>query len=275
MAFNDASDPLITRKAIPGDAPALTALWQEVFGDPEEYIEGFLRLLPGAGFGVVAEYGGEMAAMAYVLTGLGIEGKKCGYIYAVGTLPKFRGRGCGAAVTKAARDYALESGCEIIATQPSEPSLYGWYEELIEVTPAAFASPCVIMRGDGQGAKSEPVALTAREYNVRREYLLQKTPHVVFSDSFMELEAHLCRTFGGNLYAVDQWIAAAYPEDNIIKIKEVLCDEESFSQVVQSLIFITGSKAAIAVLPEGETPFMAAAPEYEVPDGIRWGFSLD
>ena len=48
------TEPAI-REVRPEDAPALTALWAQTFGDSEALIRCFFRLLPGMGGGVTAE----------------------------------------------------------------------------------------------------------------------------------------------------------------------------------------------------------------------------
>ena len=89
------------REIRPVDHAALVALWHGVFGDPEDYVETFLRYLPEMGGGVAAFEEGRPLGAAYMITALrlreGENSRRCGYLYAVAVKPEARGRGVGSA----------------------------------------------------------------------------------------------------------------------------------------------------------------------------------
>lgn len=53
-----------------GDVPELARLWREVFGDDEDFISEFFRLLWRPEYCRVAEAEGKLAAMGFCLPGL-------------------------------------------------------------------------------------------------------------------------------------------------------------------------------------------------------------
>lgn len=68
-----------------GDVPELTRLWREVFGDDEDFISEFFRLLWRPEYCRVAEAEGKLAAMGFCLPGPVANGLSCAYIYAMAT----------------------------------------------------------------------------------------------------------------------------------------------------------------------------------------------
>lgn len=121
--------------AVPEDFPALSRLWQAVFGDGGDFIGRFFDLLwtPGCCRAVIED--GEAAAMGFCLRGARAAGYSCGYIYAMATLPERRGGGLAAAIGRALIEDAYSDGVDIISTLPAERSLNAWYESRLGMTP--------------------------------------------------------------------------------------------------------------------------------------------
>ena len=84
---------LSARSAVPADFPALARLWDEVFGDGEDFTSEFFARLWTPGCCRAVFEGGEAAAMGFCLRGPRAAGHGCGYIYAMATRPEYRGRG--------------------------------------------------------------------------------------------------------------------------------------------------------------------------------------
>ena len=83
----------VLRESLPQDSEQLKELWCDVFGDPPELVDAFLSLLPGMGCGCVAERDGRILGAAYLIHGFTLvqPGEKtlhCGYLYAVGSVPR-------------------------------------------------------------------------------------------------------------------------------------------------------------------------------------------
>ncbi len=156
------------RLSRPEDENALRSLWRAVFGDPEAFIDAFFREVYFPGMASVAEDDGRIVSAAYR-----VPFGPYAYIYAVGTLPAFRGRGLGRAVTLAAADGAPAY------LLPADPGLRTWYERSMGARPAGLLYPAEL--------PSERSLISAEEYASRREELLAGVPHAVYSPGLLRL----------------------------------------------------------------------------------------
>ena len=120
---------MIIRRFEDRDCPQLIALWQTVFGDSEAFVCDFLDYIVFPGRGFVAEIEGMIAAAAYIIDGINVSGTPHPYIYAVSTLPEFRGRGYGEAVSRACAELISAEGGKA-ALHPAEESLFAWYGKM-------------------------------------------------------------------------------------------------------------------------------------------------
>lgn len=117
------------------DFPALSRLWAEVFGDSNDFTAEFFRSVWTPGCCVAAFNGEDLAAMGYCLTGPTARGYRCGYIYAMATLPEYREQGLAAKIGRALIANAFDNGIDIVATLPAEESLNAWYETKLGMAP--------------------------------------------------------------------------------------------------------------------------------------------
>lgn len=263
------------RKYAPGDIPAMKALWADVFGDSREFIDGFFRLLPGAGWGVAAVCGGELAAMAYVLSGISVNGNKCAYIYAVATREEFRGLGLGAGAVRKCAELAREEGCAVVCTSPADLPLYGWYGRVLGTAAAAYTSELRLEAGKSAEPAAAAADVSYAEYNRLRETLLSGTPHAVFSDGFAAIEEMLCRAYGGGLCKIGGGIAACYVEDGVLCVRELLCRDGELRSCAAGLMARFGCASAAVRVAGRAQPLIAAAPAAALPEGFVWGLALD
>ncbi len=100
-------------------------LWQEAFGDSEEYIEFFHSNHDSCVCLMLTE-GDELTSALYL-----IDGELCGnkgyYLFAAATFRKFRGKGCMASLLRKAESFAKENGKSFIALVPAEGTLFDYY----------------------------------------------------------------------------------------------------------------------------------------------------
>lgn len=264
------------RELRPEDVPALTALWADSFGDGEALIRTFFRLLPGMGGGITAEAEGRIAGMAFLIDDLQLvltDGReaRCGYLYAVAVDPAFRGRGLGAALSRAAFALGREGGAEILCTEPADEGLFGWYEKILGVS-------CALRRRCERipAAHGAPVRHDAEHYRERRETLLAGLPHLRPGFTALNFAWHLCAENGGGLYAVGDGIAAAYAEDGRAVIRELLAPAGADRRALAASL-AAHLRAPEALLytadPAGE-PYLSAAPG-SLPADTVWGLSFD
>ncbi|MBR5343476.1 MAG: GNAT family N-acetyltransferase [Oscillospiraceae bacterium] len=263
---------MTVREITPDDKPELVELWTRVFGDPECYVEAFFRLLPEIGSGVAAFEDGELCGAAYVITaGELVEGgktRRCGYLYAVAVEPEARGCGIGGALSRAAAELGRSRGAELICTRPAEPGLFAWYERELGLR-------CALLR-ERRELDSRPglmpAPLDAAEYGRRREALLRDRPHLRLPEAALLLEEANCVSFGGGLYALGNGIAAAYINDGVTEIRELLGASEEEAAALGAAL---GTERVRLWLPAAQgDPYLAFAPADLPPDTV-WNLAFD
>ena len=185
-----------------GDVPALSFLWQDVFGDPLSFTAEFYALLPNMGSAVVAEKDGKLVGAAHVIDGLELVGRRkkavtAGYIYAVMVAAEYRSLGIGKALTTEIAALAKKRGAGLLCILPADAPLYGWYHRLL-------GFECVLHRKEfevGCAARAQVTELDAAQYMQRREQLLQGKNYLRPTIPTMEFQRRFCKFFGGGLYA--------------------------------------------------------------------------
>jgi len=210
------------REIRPEDHPALAALWQSVFRDPGVCAEEFLRFLPEMGSGAAAFEDSRVLGAAYMVTALhlheGGKSRRCGYLYAVAVEPDARGRGLGAALSRAAAELGRARGAELICTWPAEPGLYPWYERVLGARCALYRTQHTLDSAPGPSVRPlDPAA-----YGPRREALLAGRPHLFCEPAALSFEAVNLAIYGGGLYAVGEGLAAAFVNGDVTEVVELL-----------------------------------------------------
>ena len=173
----------IVRPARAGDEAGLKRLWKTVFDDTDELIDAFFRELFRSGSAHLVEEDGEIVSAAHVVPFRGAR-----YIYAVATLPAYRGKGYGEAVVLAA------VGNESAYLLPASDSLRAWYKKM-----GAEDLPGKPLYAPGKAVRP----ISAEEYNARREALLAGKPHAGYTPELM----HYFSAFG-SFYAGERGICA-------------------------------------------------------------------
>lgn len=270
---------IITREYSSDDIPALTELWVRVFGDTEEFVSGFFRMLPDFGSCVLMECEGRIIAEASVITGFELQLAKggapeCGYIYAVAVDEAFRGRGLGKELVKAAVGLAREREAYIICTLPANAELYGFYAD------AAGLAPALCRESYELPAKSVQMTmkLSATEYTFYREDMLRGRTFLRPSFFTMDFQRFLCESSGGGLFAAMNGICTAVVDaesstcicHEIIAATKADCDE-----IAASVAAGLGCRRAKYYLPSltGES-FISAAPG-RIPADAVWNLAFE
>lgn len=270
------TEPLIREYSLT-DIPALSRLWMKTFGDSEEFVNGFFRLLPDMGSCVVIECSGEIIAEASVITGLELAdpsgiSKVCGYIYALAVDKRFRSRGFGAMLCEAAADLAQKRGAQIVCTFPASKSLYKFYNKTLGFTCALYRSSVELAASDTETV----MRLSATEYAMYRESMLRGKTYLrpsFFTMSFLEF---LCSSSGGGLFASLSGICTATVENNVCVVHEIIAPDQCARHAsVASVAGFLGCSKAQYYLPSsvGE-PFISAVPG-SVPSDAVWNLAFE
>lgn len=267
----------LLREYRPGDRAALTALWRQVFGDPESVVAAFFDALPGLGVGAVAVNEGRPVAAAYVLDALSLvdaagRQRRCGYLYAVAVDPEHRHQGLGAKLSRKAADMALNRGAEFICTLPAEPSLYAWYEEILGLHCALHRQQFTVTARPCWPAER----LCPEDYLVRREALLAGLPHLCPAPAVIAFAGQFFSLFGGGLYACGGGLCATYVDDDRVLIRELIAPEGVAEEdVAAALCAALGCREGQYVLPTADGEPYLSAPAGLLPPDCVWNLSFD
>jgi ribosomal protein S18 acetylase RimI-like enzyme len=239
------------------DAEALKAIWKTVFGDADEDIDVFFRryFTPAL---TAALYDGERPVSAGYALPVGTlaapDGtrRSCAMIYAIGTLPDYRGRGFGEAVTEAAARLAETAGYGAVVLYPASDTLFEYYQRRTRFRIGFYAYEAFLSHSelDAAGAPYQVRPVLAEEYRALRTRLLSGRAYIDMDENGLSHQQQLCASFGGGLYEIrdhGRQTACAIAErqaDGSVWIKELLADGGC------SAAAATGSLAAI--LPSEE-----------------------
>lgn len=265
------------REYRPGDRAALTALWRQVFGDPEEVVAAFFDALPRMGIGAVAEAEGRPVGAAYVLDALAVvdaagRERRCGYLYAVAVDPEHRHQGLGAKLSQEAASLSLSRGTTFICTLPAEPSLYAWYEEILGLGCALHRKRYTVIARPVWPAER----LCPGDYLARREVLLAGVPHLRPAPAVMDFAGQFYALFGGGLYACGGGLCAVYVDDGRVLIRELIAPAGvAAADVAAALCAALGCQTGQYILPDNEGEPYLAAPAGALPPDCVWNLSFD
>lgn len=125
------------RPATPADRPALMALWQDCFGDGEDYLTAYFKnhFRPQETL-VGEEDGGEAGTLASMVTLLPLTLRspdggawRGRYVYAVGTASSHRRHGWSSRILAAADAQTRERGEDFLLLVPAQAHLIPFYEK--------------------------------------------------------------------------------------------------------------------------------------------------
>ena len=251
------------------DRAELIALWTEVFsGDPPAFPEKLLALLPRLGCGFAAVEAGKVLGAAYWIDDLMLAGEKAGYLFGVAVLPQARGRGIGAALSRACFAAGQERGSRWLTIEPAEPSLFDWYADIVGTAPVLYRQK----RSVAADACCPLQEISASRYFLRREELLAGRPHLRYGEAAQALEEENNRLFSGGFYETDGAIATAFLHGAKLLSREALGAQPE--ALLASLAALRGAReATLLSSADSGAPFLAAnAP---LPAGTVWNLAFD
>lgn len=220
------------------DEKSLKAIWKTVFHETDAEIESFFKQYFGPGTAALISIDEKPVSMAHMLPIGALDlgnGEKilCSYIYAVATLPEYRGLGFGEKVTKAALEVSQHAGYPANVICPAEDSLFEYYRERIGYQESFFVEETTILAGELPiiPTKWGIDVISPQEYHLLREQFLAGRIHILPDDRAMKYQKHLCKESGGEMYAIHfggEYCACAAVEkndDGDVLIKELLFDQ--------------------------------------------------
>lgn len=257
------------------DGKAIQEIWQTCFGDEEEYIEFYLGHRMTKENMLVIYADGRPVSMAsflpveYLCEGEYLDAR---YVYAVATLPEYRGRGFASKIL----NFAKEKYGEPLILSPADESLMQYYEKLGFKRAFPDTRSTMDCAADMQALEikdSEPFPcmepITAGEYLAVRDAKCAREGYVRWDEDAIAYAMELGESCGGNTVAVTceddrkpdkqekRDILMYDKEDDTLTILETTLSKECLTEIMPQLLAQTGAKQAVY----GQAPGMIWLPE--------------
>lgn len=226
---------------------ALSEIWRQSFPEDADFTESFLKEAASHIECIAAFEKSEPVSAAYFLPAtLCINDRewRARYVYGVGTLPAFRGKGYAGKVLEAAVQY-IEA--DVFYLYPATSPLRAFYKK--HGYKDAFTQETVCadsLLGKEELTIYETVPFDAQRYAALREQFLRESA-VSYAAFPVQLLQVLLRHF--SLIRFDGGAALLFETENTIYLPELLCDAESAHKLVCMLQHQFGDKKIIACIP--------------------------
>lgn len=212
--------------------PALRSLWQEAFGDTEDFLDDFRRTAFHTDRCRCVVTDGIIAAALYWFDCMCME-KRIAYVYAVATVKAYRGKGICHKLMEDTHRHLSELGYEGVIVVPGSKELFLFYEDMgYRVCSTVCEFSCTAAVQDGHKALLR--SIDKLEYaRLRRQFLpeggvVQENENL----DFLQTQAQF--------YAGPGFLLAARKEDDRLFGVELLGDEAKASEIVNELACVQG-----------------------------------
>ena len=212
---------------------ALRSLWQEAFGDTEDFLDDFWRTAFDTNRCRCAVIDGNVAAALYWFDCLCME-KHIAYVYAVATAETYRGKGISHALMEDTHRHLKKLGYEGVVLVPGSEELFRFYEGMgYRVCSMVHEFSCnAVVHG---GHKVSLYSVDKHEYaRLRRRFLpeggvIQEKENL----DFLQTQAQF--------YAGPGFLLAARNEGSRLFGVELLGDETVAPGIVSELACVQGT----------------------------------
>ena len=252
------------RPAAERDLPELTALWASCFPDPEEYIRFFYRENFSRISVPVLTVDEKPVSMIHLMDAAFADGENefpVRFVYAVGTLPAYRGNGFARALLLSAVRAAKEGGYGLFLKPV--PSLKAYYSALGFAEDSRFR----VFTAKPEPGESTPLSfspLSARGYNRLRERAFSGRPFVKWPDAHVKWCVDENAFCGGQTLALSfkgaPRFLMGYPVGGVLRISETDLSPEELRLSARPLCDRFGVSRLEAYLPEEAFPDGPAVP---------------
>ena len=241
------------RPAKKQDIPALCAIWKQCFPDSDDYIRYFYRENFERIEVPVYSLGGTPVSMLHLIDASLVDAERsqnAKLIYAAGTLPDHRGKGYMRALLKAVTGMADKKNLALFL-KPASAHTQHYYQSfgflpdggfrLLDIAPTE-ASPLSVY------------ALSAEEYNRRREAAFADIPHARWENDHIRWCMEENAYFSGKTLAIDyenhDYFLLGYPENGTLVINETNLSIAQLKALSGALCTQFQTKKITAYLPK-------------------------
>lgn len=254
---------IFSRTPCAEELPVLLNIWKKVFGSIGAC--AFFRHLFDTELCVVTTTGSSISAMGYLIPAGDIicdkEAVPCAMIYAVATLPEYRGMGFGAAVTGRLISLAHERGYPAVVLCPSSDELFEYYSGRTEMRDFFYVNERTFYEAPVGNNIVLPLEINANEYSALREELLDGIVHIKSDLRILEYQALLCNELGGGLYRIGECCAVVECQpDGSVCIKELLAPRGSVDGSVSDFVINDAVFSISRIFPAHEYTLRTPSP---------------
>lgn len=264
------------------DGEQIEKIWETCFGDDKEYIRYYMEHRMTEENMLIIREDQKAVSMAsflpvrYLCDGEYVDAR---YVYAVATLPEYRGRG----LAKRILTFAHEHYQQPLILAPAEESLMRYYETLgfrkaFPDTRAQMTDTLTALayeENEDADTMLEPLAaaqlsaeplpaapISAREYVQIRDEKCQREGYVRWDEDAISYAMELCERYGGGAAAVQNSKGGKdilmYEKDaDTLQILETSLGEEKLQELLPYLLKETGTSRVLY----GQMPGMIWLPE--------------
>lgn len=241
--------------------PGLRQLWQEAFGDTEEYLDGFFRLAYSPENCLCTVQDNVVHAALYWLD-MTCQGEKFAYIYAVATAESHRGQGLCRKLMDAAHGLLTQRGYAGAVLVPENEDLARMYGKM-------GYRPCCGISKAAFTAGNTPIPLRRvgpGEYNALRASLLPAGSVELGEQALAFLAIH------GEFFAGEAFTLAAVQNKGVLHGLEYLGDPAKLPGIAAAL----GCREGTSRVPGNAMPFAYYYPlTGSAPKPTHFGFAFD
>ena len=233
------------RLAEKDDISALCEIWSSCFSDGKEYIELFYKNNFDRIETLVFRLDEKPVSMLHLIDADLIyknKSQKAKFIYATGTLPDYRKKGCMSALIKQITAEAKKGGWALFL-KPSSPATAKLYKSFGFEEQAALNLITVFPD------EKKPISvynLLQSEYNRMREDAFHNVSHVKWDDAHIKWCIDENEYFSGKTLGVKydnkDYFLLGYPEDNALIINETDLSVNQLKSISGSLCSIFGTE---------------------------------
>ncbi len=268
------------RLARPEDLGALKEIWNASFPGDEAFADWFLKTVFKTDSALVWEDGGRTAAMLHLIPmrwHVGGWEVPASYVYAVATLPEYRGRGVAAALLREAEALEKSRGTRVMMLVPQSASLFEYYRRLGYET-ALFRARRQIVSGAGEippGLEMDDSPETG-ELGECFQAAMQGRDYVARSDEHWARSLSYLNALGVRRNGKPAGFAI-YDSEGVVR-ELIALDEAARAALEASALKRLNAREAVAFSPDGPgEPYGMARvlePGLELPSGYA-GLMLD
>ena len=206
------------------DLPILCSLWEESFGDGEDFFNMFVRTAFSTERSRCIFMDGRVVASLYWFDCSYPKGKLA-YLYAISTTEKYRGRGLCRALMEDTHNHLRELGYVGAVLVPSTASLFAFYEKL----GYSVCSEISEIKAEASDTICDIRSIDKEEYVLCRSMLLPQNGVVQDKENINFLKEQY------DLYKGKDFLMAATKKNGTLYCTEFLGNTTVFPSVLKSL----------------------------------------